>query len=199
MLRILLLPMRFFYFQEDQLAEFYFVVLCRMLVTNQNGFAKVLTVSERGYHKWVKNVCAPLTKKESEDIELTGEIFKRFKRYHGILGPRKITVLINKHREKSVKHKRIKRLMSENMLYAKAAKGYVRTTDASHDDSVAENLLGRDFRASSPNEKFISDTTVVSTEEGKLYIAAILNLYGRMPVGLAMSGHNDGPLVIEAL
>lgn len=161
--------------------------------------AKVLKVSESGYYKWVKSLSAPLTEKEREDIELTGEIHRIFKRHHGIFGSRKITVLINEHRENPVNHKRVERLMRENMLYAKAAKRYVRTTDANHDDPVAENLMGRDFTASSPNEKFVSDTTVVSTDEGNLYIAAILDLYGRVPAGLAMSGHNDGDLVIEAL
>ena len=44
----------------------------------------------------------------------------------------------------------------------------------------------------------VSDTTVVETGEGDLYAAAILDLYGRMPVGLAMGRRNNRFLVMDA-
>ena len=44
----------------------------------------------------------------------------------------------------------------------------------------------------------VSDTTVVETGEGDLYAAAILDLYGRLPVGLSMGRHNDRFLVMDA-
>lgn len=43
-----------------------------------------------------------------------------------------------------------------------------------------------------------SDTTVITTRQGKLYVAGILDLYGDMPVGIAMSTHNDKKLVMDA-
>ncbi len=45
----------------------------------------------------------------------------------------------------------------------------------------------------------ISDATVISTKQGNLYVAGIIDLYGDMPVGVAMSNKNDGQLVIDAL
>ncbi len=45
----------------------------------------------------------------------------------------------------------------------------------------------------------VSDTTVVLTAQGPLYVAGILDLYGRIPVGMAMSTKNDRHLVMNAL
>lgn len=44
----------------------------------------------------------------------------------------------------------------------------------------------------------VSDTTVVETGEADLCAAAILALYGRMPVDLSMGRHNDRFLVMDA-
>ena len=44
----------------------------------------------------------------------------------------------------------------------------------------------------------LSDTTVITTGQGKLYVAGILDLYGDMPVGIAMSTRNDKKLVMDA-
>ena len=133
--------------------------------------AKVLEVSESGYYKWMKKLNGPLTEKEMEDLELTREIYDIFKKYHGIFGARKITVLLNKGRKESVNHKRVERIMSENMLYAKTSKRYVKTTDSDHDEPIADNLVARDFLANAPDQKFLSDTTVVATDKGYLYVA----------------------------
>jgi putative transposase len=45
----------------------------------------------------------------------------------------------------------------------------------------------------------VSDTTAIPTGEGTLYVAGILDLYGRRPVGIALSMHNDRFLVLDAL
>ena len=71
--------------------------------------------------------------------------------------------------------------------------------DSNHDYPIAENLINRDFCTTMPNEKFVSDTTAIKTDEGVLYVAGILDLYGRIPAGFAMSKHNDQSLVMAAL
>lgn len=160
--------------------------------------AKVLKVSESGYYKWLKRLFAPPTKREVEDLELAKEIYELFWRYHGIFGARKITSLLNKGRENPVNHKRVERLMGEYGLVSKVRLKYIHTTDSKHDEPVAANLLQRNFSANRPNEKMVSDTTAVATKQGVLYAAAILDLYGRYPVGLALSMKNDARLVEAA-
>ena len=161
--------------------------------------AKVLRVSQSGYYKWVQKMEAPPTEKELEDQALKEQIFELFRQSRGSYGSRKITVLINEERKKPVNHKRIERIMRENDLFSKTRKKYECLTDSNHSYPVAENILNRNFTASGPNQKLVSDTTEISTKEGKLYVAGILDLYGRMPVGLAIGIHNDRHLVMQAL
>lgn len=161
--------------------------------------AKILGVSESGYYKYFSRITAPPTEKERADIALAEEIFSIFQRSKGSFGSRKITYLINSNRSERINHKRIERLMKEYGLFSRTRRKYIQTTDSNHDYPIAENLINRDFRACRPNEKFVSDTTAIQTDEGILYVAGILDLYGRMPAGFAMSRHNDHELVMSAL
>lgn len=50
-----------------------------------------------------------------------------------------------------------------------------------------------------PNEKMVSDITYVWTDEGWLYVAAIMDLCGQKIVGLSMNERMTKELVINAL
>ena len=160
--------------------------------------ARVLKVSESGYHKWRVLTMMPPTEQELENEELLAEIKEIYYRSKGVFGSRKITAIINSRREKKVNHKRVERIMRENGLFSRTHKKYRITTDSNHDYMIADNLIDRDFETTEPGQKMVSDTTVVETGEGDLYAAAILHLFGRMPVGLAMSRRNNRFLVMDA-
>ena len=139
--------------------------------------AKVLQVSESGYYKWLQRRNAPETAKDLSDRQLIGEIERLFRESRGSYGIRKITASLRD--SQLVNHKRVERLMKKRGLFSRTSHQYIVTTDSDHDEPVAENLLNRDFHAERPNEKMVSDTTVIMTSQGKLYVAAILDLYGR--------------------
>lgn len=96
--------------------------------------------------------------------------------------------------------KRVARLMR---LHGIQARGRRRcrmvTTDSRHDLPVAPNLLGQDFSAQAPDEKWVSDITYVPTREGWLYLAAILDLFSRKVVGWSMDQTMTASLVTQAL
>jgi len=158
--------------------------------------AKVLEVSESGYYKWVKR---PPSKRVEEDLKFIQEIKKLYDKFHGIYGARKITFELNRNRKRKVNHKRVERLMSEYQLFSRVTKAYKNTTDSDHDLKTADDLISRDFVATAPNEKMLSDTTSVRTRQGWLYVAGILDMFGRIPVGLATSTNNNKELVLAAL
>ena len=161
--------------------------------------AKVLKVSESGYYKWLRQLESPLTEKEKEDLEITKEIYDIYRSSKGSYGSRKVTVILNRNRQKRINHKRVERIMKECALFSRTCKRFVCTTDSEHDEPIADNLIDRDFSVDAPDRKMVSDTTVVATDQGNLYVAGILDLYGRIPVGMAMSLHNDRFLVMDAL
>lgn len=81
---------------------------------------------------------------------------------------------------------------------------YKATTNSNHSLPVAPNLLEQDLEAAGPNRKWVSDITYVSTDEGWLYVAVVLDLYSRLVAGLAMSERMtrlqrpaDGPAATE--
>lgn len=112
-------------------------------------------------------------------------------------GSRKITKMLS--RTKNVNHKRVERIMKQEGLKSKVAKKFKATTNSKHNLPVAENILNREFTASKPMEKLVSDITYIWTGEGWLYVAAIMDLYGQKIVGLAMSDRMTKELVISAL
>ena len=99
-----------------------------------------------------------------------------------------------------VSQKRVARLMQEDGLVARPRKRFKMTTMSEHDQPVAPNLLGRQFDAQAPNQRWVGDTTeLLIGSNAKLYLAAILDLYSRFTVGWAVSAVNDRHLTIKAL
>jgi len=99
-----------------------------------------------------------------------------------------------------VSPKRVARLMQEDGLKARARKRFKMTTMSDHDQPVAANLLNRQFDAQAPNQRWVGDTTeLLIGTSGKLYLAAILDLYSRFIVGWSVSAVNDRHLTIKAL
>jgi transposase InsO family protein len=102
--------------------------------------------------------------------------------------------------DERVSRKRIIRLMQEDGLQARARKRFKCTTMSDHDQPIAANLLDRQFTADAPNRRWVGDTTeFVIGESGKLYLAAILDLFSRFVVGWAVSAVNDRHLTLKAL
>ena len=59
--------------------------------------------------------------------------------------------------------------------------------------------MQQDFSANAPNEKWLGDIVGIWTDEGWLYLAALLDTYSRLIVGWAMSVYRNEALVEAAL
>lgn len=62
----------------------------------------------------------------------------------------------------------------------------------------SENLINRDFTADTPNRKWLSDITEVPCNDGKLYVAVVMDCCGGEIVGLAMDDNMRKELCIQA-
>ena len=71
-------------------------------------------------------------------------------------------------------------------IYAKTKRRFRVTTHSNHKLPVAENLLNRRFKTDRPNKVWLSDITYIRTQEGWLYLSAILDLYNRQIIGWSM-------------
>jgi transposase InsO family protein len=96
--------------------------------------------------------------------------------------------------------KRVARLIRQHGIRSRRRlKRRLGTTDSRHNRPVAPNLLKRDFSADAPNEKWVGDIVGIWTDEGWLYLSALLDTYSRLIVGWAMSVYRDEALVEAAL
>jgi putative transposase len=156
---------------------------------------EVLGVSRSGYYAWRKR---PISAREMANRELYKKIEVVYNENHGTYGSPRIHRELEKQGV-NCSENRVARLMRLRGLRAKQTKRYKATTKRNESHPVAPNLLKRDFVAERPNQKWLTDITYISTQEGWLYLAAVLDLYSRRIVGWAMSHRMTSDLTIGAL
>ena len=61
------------------------------------------------------------------------------------------------------------------------------------------DLVRRDFNAEALDQRWCGDLTEIPTDEGKLYLATVLDLASRRMPGFALGEHHDAPLAKAAL
>ena len=94
---------------------------------------------------------------------------------------------------------RVRKSLLRQSLRSVYRKKYRVTTDSNHRKPVAQNLLDRRFDGWAPNRAWTTDITYLLTDEGWLYLAAIVDLGTRRIVGWAMSERMSAKLVCDAL
>jgi transposase InsO family protein len=152
-------------------------------------------VSESGYYAWMKRSTC---QRQREDAQLQQKIRQVFVTHQGRYGSPRI---LRELRDEGIKcsRKRIVKLMRKAHLSAKRKRRRVMTTKRDMAHPVAPNLLNREFTATEPNKKWVTDIPYIPTMQGWLYLAVILDLYSRMVVGWSMSGNCDEKLVERAI
>lgn len=154
-----------------------------------------LEIARASYYKWLHREKTAL---EIENEQIAQLILEYDEKYKHTLGYRRMTMYINAFNHKKYSRRRIQRIME--MLGVKAQiRKQPKRYKKSKPETTAENLLGRDFHADKPNEKWSTDVTEFKVPGGKkkLYLSAILDLYDRSIVSFVISGRNDNKLVFD--
>ena len=175
--------MKFRFIQEHQ-DEYPISVMCR-----------VLEVSVSGFYAWRTR---PLCARKREDGELARQIEEAFKHNRQVYGSPRIHAELQAHGVHCGR-KRIVRLMQELEISARRPVHRVITTRSDPSARVAPNVLQRDFTADAINCKWVTDVTYVATQQGWLYLGAVLDLFSRAIVGWSMAAVQDEQLVAGAL
>ena len=173
-----------FQFIEDHRDEFPIVRMC-----------KVLEVSRSGYYAWRDR---PPSAREMANQELYTAIQRVYTESHRTYGSPRIYQALQKQGV-ACSENRVARLMQAHDLQAEPRARYQSTTQRNAADPVAPNVLDRKFTAERPDEKWLTDITYLPTEEGWLYLAAVLDLYSRRIIGWAMAERMTGDLTLKAL
>ena len=176
--------MKFRFIAAEQ-AQYSLTLLCRCLRVTRSGF-----------YAWQDRPESVRSKRDRQLKVLVRASFTASKGRYG--SPRIHRDLLEQ--DERISRKRVIRLMQEDGLRARVRKRFMCTTMSDHNQPVAANVLDRQFTADVPNHRWVGDTTeFVIGESGKLYLAAILDLFSRFVVGWAVSAINDRHLALKAL
>lgn len=160
-----------------------------------NTMCQVLKVSKAGYFCWRRGGDSP---RHSSDRALSVKIKAIHDQHRQVYGSPRIHQQLRAEGVR-VGRKRVERLMREAGIHVAPRRRHVVTTDSNHDQPIAANLLDQDFQAKAPDTKWVTDITYIETEEGWLYLAAIIDLFSRRVVGWSMDQRMDRSLVVRAL
>ena len=159
---------------------------------NVSVLCELLEVSTSGYHDFALR---PLV---DDETRVVTEIRAQHARSRGAYGwPRiwralqGVGMAIGKERTRC--------LMQKHGIRGRQKRQFVRTTQRDHQDPVASNGLDRNFNPSQINQVWAGDITYISTLEGWLFLAIVLDLASRKIVGYALADHMRSALAIEAL
>ena len=118
----------------------------------------------------------------------------------GVYGAPRIDAVLRAEHGYEGSLNRIKSLMRGHGIRAKTRRKFKATTDSNHPNPIAPNLLADpQHQPTGPNQAFVSDITYIRTQEGWLYLAAVMDLYTRAIVGWAIKPRMTVDLVLDAL
>jgi len=151
-------------------------------------------MNRSSYNKWLNRK----DKVNEEDKWIQEQILEFHELFKHILGYRRMTLFINTVFGTTYNIKRIRRhmrLLGVSSAIRRKKKNYLRYKP----EQVGENVLNREFAASNPNEKWLTDVTefkiIGSTK--KLYLSAIIDLYDNSIVAYRMGLSNNNNLVFK--
>lgn len=138
------------------------------------------------------------SEKQLADTKIKKKILECHKKLKGIYGYRRVQVWLKVTYNLHLNHKRIQRLMNELGIKAiiRKKRPYYGKKEAY---VISDNHLNRDFQASKPNEKWVTDITYLIFNGQRLYLSVIKDLYNNEIVAYETSRRNDLKLVLDTL
>lgn len=157
---------------------------------------KVFGVSRSGFYEWSLRL---ESKRASSNRKLLVLIRASYEQSRQSYGAVRVCHDLRKQGEDFCKN-RIARLMKQAGLKSVHRLKYrPQTTQSKHGHRVSPNVIAQDFTSSRENEKWGCDISYISTGEGWLYLAIVMDFYSRKIVGYEMGHSLSSELCCRAL
>jgi transposase InsO family protein len=155
-----------------------------------------LRVTRSGYHAWVGRRPGPRAQANAALLPLIRQAHQESRQTYG--SPRVHRWLVQRGHDCG-RH-RIARLMRQASLRSLSRRRFrpLSLTDSNHELPIAPNRL-KEWLASDRDAVWVADITYVSTAEGWLYVAVVVDRWTRRRVGWAMSESLATSLPLAAL
>ncbi|MGC4897389.1 IS3 family transposase [Micromonospora sp. DT31] len=138
---------------------------------------RVLAVSRSGFYRWSASEPARQARAAAEDA-LADELHERGVR---------------------VNRKRVERIMRQRDVVGRHLRRRKRTTIPDPTAAPVPDLIGRDFTAAAPDQRWCGDITYLRVGTGWLYLATVIDIATRRLIGWSINTHMRAELVIDAL
>jgi len=138
-----------------------------------------------------------VAKSPDRNHDLKAKIQSVYCAHRGLYGYRRVTATIRNDGE-AVNHKKVQRLMNELAIKSRIRKKRYRSYKGEY-GKAAPNVLNRDFTATRPNEKWVTDVTEFRVGGKKLYLSPVLDLYNGEIVAYESSIRPDFSMVMGML
>lgn len=154
-----------------------------------------LDVSKAGFYEWRdRKPSATAIRRE----QLKEKIRELFTEYGGTYGYRRIHAELLR-RGVQVGDELVRDLMRELDLVTVQPRPYRTTTVRGENEPDVPDLVRRDFTADRPGTKLVGDITYISTWQGWLYLATVIDCFNKEVIGYALADHMRTELVTDAL
>jgi len=170
---------------QAHLNEFRVTAMCR-----------VLKVSRSGFYGWCSRAPSPRSVANARLLQCIQQIHRASRHNYGAIKTWRALQAAGE----ACSRNRVVRLRRSHGIEAKRMRRF-RSGNAGRQnvEPPAPNLLNRNFRTSQPDRVWVGDVTFITTREGWLYLAVLIDLHSRKVVGWAMSERNNQSLITDAL
>lgn len=151
-------------------------------------------VSRAAYYAWVKHLDQP-----DPDRARMEQVQEAYERSHRTYGYRRIVLWLQKQKGVFLNHKTVLRLMNKLNIRSVARKRKIFRRAKAEIYHHYDNLLNQEFRASQPNQKWVTDVTYIATRLGWAYLSTIQDLFDGFIVSHQLARVNSLELVLGTL
>ena len=156
---------------------------------------RCLRVSRSGFYGWARR---PKSPRRLDNERLLGRIRTHHAASDGVMGASRMHEELTDEGE-TASLNRIARLMAKDGLQGIPQRRQWRRKASGVRPAHVRNHLERDFTATEPNTKWVTDITYIYTAERWLYLCVVIDLYGGKVVGWSMSTAQNRHLVLKAV
>ncbi|MBQ1052146.1 IS3 family transposase [Micromonospora sp. C51] len=155
-------------------------------------------VSRSSFYYW-RSAAEARAARQAADVALVDRIRAVHTAHDGTYGAPRVTAEL-RDAGLAINRKRVARVMRRFGVQGLRLRRRTRTTVPDPAAAKAADLIGRDFTAGRPNQRYVGDITYLPVgDRGFLYLATVLDLHSRRLAGWAIADHMRTDLVIDAL
>jgi putative transposase len=157
---------------------------------------RVMKVSTSRYYEWCND---PVSARDRDDAILTNTIVDIHRMSRRSYGSPRVHAELRLGLDTRCSRKRVERLMRQagvQGIHRRRGRGCTRRDPAAE---PSDDLVGRQFDPDTPDRLWVMDVTEHPTDQGKVYVAAVLDAFSRRVVGWSIADHIRSELVVDAL